>query len=632
MKKYPTLPPKQLQVHCVKEKVSTGDLKGAVEISRRLGNKRRLKQIRRDTIEVEQNTDIHSLSAVGIFKRGCDENDKYHIYRVNDSCMNRDPDYVFKTSKVMAEIGIQMDIDGPLNALQDEDAYFDGAHSRCKDFISLGLWVYHPSMRRLLRLANMEVRSESTEHIAMFWKLWNEVLGEVKGEVNYQFNPRKIMVDSGGANYCGVREVFGLEFCNLKLISCQWHFLHQIESSVTRLPPELRDDFVQQCVDLCNTTTIPQYQLIASRLKQISIQYQDIQNKLNWWHVRRYHVFGAFRNGPVHTGVNLAEMGNAQWKQSGRNLTLLAAAKDDVSTMILQENDVIQHRQNERTQGKGPNDLVRAALERRKQNLEAEGYAEVVVNKEAFLQQIEGQEEPQYFIPGERASHQAPKNSKNVQGSLAAPLKPKPARGRGRPKGRGTGRLLNTTPSLTDLAEKVIAANKIIQKKKTVHATTVHRVKTRSQAEETETVTPKQQQQQQQQERPTQLNSPYQARRSARRHNPPFVTFMAKAKYRCIGCNKWIEVQDNPPPRNMVFTLKAIRPYLNPRTQQWVEPERNGYLHLNITCLKKHDTAIELRQACMTDDVFTKCTKANLDYLQHVGLLEYIVQNKENTI
>ena len=69
-----------------------------------------------------------------------------------------------------------MDQDVEDNPLQKEDAYFDGCHSRCTGFISLGLWVQHPSMRRVLRLACMEVRSEATEDIAIFFKLLNEML------------------------------------------------------------------------------------------------------------------------------------------------------------------------------------------------------------------------------------------------------------------------------------------------------------------------------------------------------------------------------------------------------------------------------------------------------------------------
>ena len=35
----------------------------------------------------------------------------------------------------------------------------------------------------------MEVKGETSENVALFWRLFNEVLAEVKGEPGYQFNP-----------------------------------------------------------------------------------------------------------------------------------------------------------------------------------------------------------------------------------------------------------------------------------------------------------------------------------------------------------------------------------------------------------------------------------------------------------
>ena len=39
----------------------------------------------------------------------------------------------------------------------------------------------------------MEVKSESTHEISIFWELFNEILSEIKGR-NYKFNPKSIMV------------------------------------------------------------------------------------------------------------------------------------------------------------------------------------------------------------------------------------------------------------------------------------------------------------------------------------------------------------------------------------------------------------------------------------------------------
>ena len=193
-------------------------------------------------------------------------------------------------------------------------------------------------MRRILKMAAMEVRSESQENISYFWKLWNEVLQIVGAkDANYKFNPRNIMVDSSGANYCAVKLVFGIEYMSQKLISCQWHFMHNMELLSASFDEDIKEEFLQLCQELLKTTTILEYRLVAGRLKQIADKYPCIQGPLNWWHVRRWHVFGAFRCGPTHSGVNLAEIGNASWKTTGSNLSLLAAAKDDVTTFIMKK-------------------------------------------------------------------------------------------------------------------------------------------------------------------------------------------------------------------------------------------------------------------------------------------------------
>ena len=125
----------------------------------------------------------------------------------------------------------------------------------------------------------------------------------------------------------------------------------------------------------------------------------------------------------------------------------------------------------------------------------------------------------------------------------------------------------------------------------------------------------------------------YTPRRSTRGNNPPFVTmFLERSRYKCIGCNSWINKKDYPHPRDLLFTLKAIRPFLNRRTQEWVHPEKNGYFHLDIKCLQLHDATIELRQATMTDGTFMKLSQQQLEFLAGNGLLEYVVANKEKSI
>ena len=104
--------------------------------------------------------------------------------------------------------------------------------------------------------------------------------------------------------------------------------------------------------------------------------------------------------------------------------------------------------------------------------------------------------------------------------------------------------------------------------------------------------------------------------------------FLDRSRYKCIGCNKWINKKDYPHPRDLLFTLNAIRPFLNRKTQEWVHPEKNGYFHLEIKCLQMHDPTIELRQATITDDTFLKLSQQQLQFLAGNGLLEHVVSNK----
>ena len=110
------------------------------------------RKLKRDK-KAEQNPDqveTQSLEAVAELKKGSDTIDPFHIYHINSKKMNNLPDFVMKSSSKILQLAIDMDIDGPENPLQLEDAYFDGSHSRCTDFVSLGLWVMHAPMRQMI--------------------------------------------------------------------------------------------------------------------------------------------------------------------------------------------------------------------------------------------------------------------------------------------------------------------------------------------------------------------------------------------------------------------------------------------------------------------------------------------------
>ena len=65
------------------------------------------------------------FDAVVIIKKQADMKDEFYICRLNNGSMNDSSDCVFKSSRIMAELAIQMDVEGPDNILQEENAYFN---------------------------------------------------------------------------------------------------------------------------------------------------------------------------------------------------------------------------------------------------------------------------------------------------------------------------------------------------------------------------------------------------------------------------------------------------------------------------------------------------------------------------
>ena len=65
----------------------------------------------------------------GIIKRKTNTKDPHYIYIINNGNLNNSSDYIFKASKQMTRIALAMDVDGPENVLQLENAYFDATHT-----------------------------------------------------------------------------------------------------------------------------------------------------------------------------------------------------------------------------------------------------------------------------------------------------------------------------------------------------------------------------------------------------------------------------------------------------------------------------------------------------------------------
>jgi hypothetical protein len=201
--------PKDMQREMTRRHLDDWDIESADKAANTWSDYRFVENIQ-EARKVKTHVDMNSFDAVCNVKRNADKVDPYWMYRVNCGAADNTSDYIFKSSTKMAELGIAMDKDAGLgNPLEEETCYFDAVHNRVKGFKSFALWVMHPATHAIIRLANMEMRSENATDIARFFTMWNQILAKVKGEEGYKFNPKKFMCDSAGANMQAIKRVYG---------------------------------------------------------------------------------------------------------------------------------------------------------------------------------------------------------------------------------------------------------------------------------------------------------------------------------------------------------------------------------------------------------------------------------------
>ena len=264
----------QVQMDLLKVLISEGNINKAVGLTRQMDDASLIEKMRYmakkksgiDTGHREDN--IEAFRNVLELKKATDVRDTNLIYALNCKELSQGPSYVFKTSTYALQTAVKMDptkktVRGQRSLLSYEPAYYDGMHRRCRGFKTLTLWTHHPGMRRMRRLATMEVERETQEMVALFFKLFNEALAKYVGDPNYKFNPSIVMCDEAGANIQGLKEVFGPDFVN-RIATCQWHFYQCAWRQLRHIDEGDRKTFIEMVYKICQAMTVHEYKL-ASR-------------------------------------------------------------------------------------------------------------------------------------------------------------------------------------------------------------------------------------------------------------------------------------------------------------------------------------------------------------------------------
>jgi len=316
------------------ESASSGD--DVYQIAKELVNNSTL-----DNIKAKARAEIdhagHNFDAVGKYRESvCQKlNDPFLIYKVNNKALDGTrPSYVFKTSKEQLQIAVDMDREGN-SPLGMEYCHLDGNHKRCPGYKTITLWVYHPYVRQMCKIAIMEAEAEDTASINIFWETLNMAIQEFTGNPSAKFRPHGYMMDEAGGFWASIAKVQGHED-HQRSVSCEKHFDFTVKRHEKSLPGEdIKSEFKFLCESILKAETPPIYDKAAQRMDEFVAVHSHLQSWWDWWQKRKSHVFRAFK--PLHNvpKANHAEIGHSRWVKVGAvNLSLVDACREDVAESV----------------------------------------------------------------------------------------------------------------------------------------------------------------------------------------------------------------------------------------------------------------------------------------------------------
>ena len=315
--------------------------------------------------------------------------------------------------------------DGILNK---EYCFMDVKHNRCAGFKTFSIQVYHSLLRRVITLATMECEDETTDTLTQFWILFNEVLQKVSDDTTRRFNPFGWMADEAGANWAALAKVFGPEVLS-RTIGCQFHFKQSVNRQANQLSSDKSKARLKQLANHLMQSAIPSaYNKCLGHLKDFISQKPHKRNYLitwlDWWHLRRIHVFKAFRATDNAPTTNLAESVHSTWKPfQATNITLVDAAYHDIAETIRIERQLEHYRSGIYQGGTGPSEYSRQQLNYQSQMRRAHQYAAEVASSD--LQEEEGEYSERMYLLDPECSHRPTKRKQKLRTATKQTKKPR---------------------------------------------------------------------------------------------------------------------------------------------------------------------------------------------------------------
>ena len=517
------------------------------------------------------------FDAVVHFKEKVSHLDKFLVYAVNGRSINNRSAYVFKSSNDMAQLAVEMDVQGT-GFLREEFAFLDVKHDRCREYKTATLWTYHPSMRKLLRLAVMDNEAENTKNLTVLWCIFNNMLQEETGQADYKFNPIGFIADEHHANFKAIKEVFG-EVGAKKIKTCEFHYKQSVERHIMYLKIDFRNDFKKLAYNMLEAQSNSDYDAACVAMSSFCKKHVQLASWYEWWTKRKEHIFRAFKETNTPS-ANIAEIGHAQmaaWAHC--NATLLEAAVDDVAQAVRQKHDLKAFLKGGHTGGTG----ITVNRRRAKQHMAD------MKRAEAHARQLEADLDSDVectYIP-DSGIH----------------------RPRNRPKKLRTVNAVKSMKKVTTAAKMSLSGNRTRMALRSVRKRSV-----RLPPEECGNVLGNGTASSLDKTQQTVVNNQGDDRKFQ-------VVFCTPAIKTCYGCHQPFRNKYRREPSNVILKVMCHRAYTNAlgrRVTSW--HRQAAYFHLNLKCLRNYNLQASVDDIVVHNDISCKLSDDHIELLHNFGV------------
>ena len=583
--------PKEMRVDMVGYHVAMGDIEKAVEVAEMMDDKDLLEKIRYCAgdygVHITSESDVESFRNIMKMKKSSDLKDKYYIYKVGCKSTGADSSYVFKTSRQALEMALKMDLRNQVNgvntslhkvsSLAFERVHIDAMHSRCKNYKTLGMYVYHHGLRKMQVLASMDVEHENSAEITRFLKFFNEALAEVKKDPKYVWDPLSgFYCDEAGANFEAISAALGNNVLG-KTVTCQWHFQNCARGQLKHVKTYDRETYKKMYKRLCYDTTRNDYERTVRSLDRIC-ERAKITSWWEWWKARSVHIVPAFRGFGL-PGLNLAEVGHRKLIE-GKRMSLTVCAWKDITAFIIQERDYIAFINNtSKVAGRGLNLFMQRRKDIREERRFIFQACDALERGDITLEDPALKET---FVPNKRAKHRAPKSY--TSGNPTQKRKSTPAAA-GRPPKR----------KRRDMQEDLSSSE------------------SDDEGGNSDTV-------------PTHLEKIH------LKKNPPTLVFNVGRTKICSGCEIYYEKKEKREPLNLVFKFNMKRSWYHKGMLHTNPYKSAAYFHArDLACLKciPELQNINMDGIYVDNATFAGLTDKHIAYLRKINMYEHLVRNRE---